>query len=248
MIDAARLKDLLSKQEYSRLDKILLCLAVDDTQSKQVKEIKDLAVSAGLREIKKWNVSASLSSANGMAVRTAEGWELTSDGRKRISEIAGPYASSSAPIVASKVRQHLPSVTDAETKKFIEEAIECYEAGHLRAAVVLSWVGAISVLHKYVIGNRLCEFNAEALRRDSKWKKAKKSDDIGKMKESDFLHILEALSIIGKNVKQELEVCLKLRNSCGHPNSLQIGESRVCLLYTSPSPRDATLSRMPSSA
>lgn len=52
MIDAARLKDLLSKQEYSRLDKILLCLAVDDTQSKQVKEIKDLAVSAGLREIK----------------------------------------------------------------------------------------------------------------------------------------------------------------------------------------------------
>ena len=30
------------------------------------------------------------------------------------------------------------------------------------------------------------------------------------------------------------------------PNS--IGESHVCLLYTSPSPRDATLSRMPSSA
>ena len=26
------------------------------------------------------------------------------------------------------------------------------------------------------------------------------------------------------------------------------GECRVCLLYTSPSPRDATLSRMPSSA
>ena len=27
-----------------------------------------------------------------------------------------------------------------------------------------------------------------------------------------------------------------------------IGEDHVCLLYTSPSPRDATLSRMPSSA
>ena len=27
-----------------------------------------------------------------------------------------------------------------------------------------------------------------------------------------------------------------------------MGKSKVCLLYTSPSPRDATLSRMPSSA
>ena len=33
------------------------------------------------------------------------------------------------------------------------------------------------------------------------------------------------------------------------PNGLQVeGRKEVCLLYTSPSPRDATLSRMPSSA
>ena len=31
-------------------------------------------------------------------------------------------------------------------------------------------------------------------------------------------------------------------------NDLSLNESVVCLLYTSPSPRDATLSRMPSSA
>ena len=31
-------------------------------------------------------------------------------------------------------------------------------------------------------------------------------------------------------------------------NSLAETESKYCLLYTSPSPRDATLSRMPSSA
>ena len=33
-----------------------------------------------------------------------------------------------------------------------------------------------------------------------------------------------------------------------NPNRLEQREGRVCLLYTSPSPRDATLSRMPSSA
>jgi hypothetical protein len=47
------------------------------------------------------------------------------------------------------------------------------------------------------------------------------------MKEAEFLDVLVALSILGKNVKQELENCLKLRNGCGHPNSLRIGEARV---------------------
>jgi hypothetical protein len=45
------------------------------------------------------------------------------------------------------------------------------------------------------------------------------------MKEHDFLQVLEALSILGKNVKNELGDCLKLRNGCGNPNS-RIAESR----------------------
>jgi len=32
---------------------------------------------------------------------------------------------------------------------------------------------------------------------------------------------------MGKNVKTELEGCLKLRNGCGHPNSLVVGENKV---------------------
>jgi hypothetical protein len=227
LIDPTRLKDLVSKSEYSRLEKILLCMAVDGAVAKQVKDIKNLAVSAGLRAAKNWNISSTLGASDGLAARTDQGWELTSDGRKRISEIAGPYASSSVPVVASKLRQHLPSISDPETKEFIEESIECYEANHLRAAVVLSWVGAVSMLHKHVIDNRLSDFNKEATRRDAKWRQAKTADDLGRMKEFDFLNISESLSIIGKNVKQELEVCLKLRNSCGHPNSLKIGEARV---------------------
>ena len=47
------------------------------------------------------------------------------------------------------------------------------------------------------------------------------------MREANFLVVLEAISVLGKNVKQELDICLQLRNSCGHPNSLQIGENKV---------------------
>jgi hypothetical protein len=50
------------------------------------------------------------------------------------------------------------------------------------------------------------------------------------VKEADFLDIIGSppLSIIGKNLKEELKNnCLKLRNACGHPSSLQIGENKA---------------------
>jgi hypothetical protein len=66
---------------------------------------------------------------------------------------------------------------------------------------VLSWVGAVSVLQNYVHANVLAAFNTEASRRDAKWKTAKTVDDLGRMKEYDFLEVLESISVLGKNVK-----------------------------------------------
>lgn len=43
------------------------------------------------------------------------------------------------------------------------------------------------------------------------------------MDQFDFLDRIEALGIIGKNVKKELKKCLDRRNGCGHPNSLKVG-------------------------
>ena len=227
MIDQSRLKDLLAVAEYGRLEKVLICMAVEPDSAHKVKDLKVLATSSGLRAASKWNFSSILSASKGLAVRTDNGWELTTEGRRVITDIVGPSAASSIPRIASSLRQHLPNISNPDTKSFLEESIECFESGQLRAAVVLSWVGAVSVLHKHVIDSKLKEFNTEASRRDAKWKAAKSSYDLGKMKEFDFLNVLESLSVIGKNVKQELEACLRLRNSCGHPNSLKIGESRV---------------------
>jgi hypothetical protein len=47
------------------------------------------------------------------------------------------------------------------------------------------------------------------------------------MAEADFLDRIAAISVIGKNVKKELNDCLDRRNGCGHPNSLQIGANTV---------------------
>ena len=227
MLAAESLKDLLSQPGYSRRDKLLLCMAVSAASPKAVAEIRELAVGAGATEAKKWNVAEILRRAKGYAVRTKNGWELTSQGRRLVGELSGPFTAAASPRVAGGLRSHLASISVADTREFVEEAVKAFESRLYRAAVVLSWVGAVALLQDHVVSKRLADFNTEATRRDAKWKPAKSRDDLARMKESAFLNIIETLSIIGKSVKHELEVCLKLRNGCGHPNSLKVGEAKT---------------------
>jgi len=219
------LKDILHNPKLSRLNVLVILLSVDSGGVRSVKELKDLAAFGGLRKASGWNISDILSRSKGVAVRTNDGWELTREGKARaasLGSVSGPVVTANA-----SLRKCLLSISSPDAKEFIEEAVRCLEARYLRAAVVLSWVGAVSVLQQYVVSNKLAEFNAEALRRNPDWKAAKTTDDIGKMKEATFLMVLESISVIGKNTKQELEECLKLRNATGHPTSLKYGESRV---------------------
>lgn len=225
MLAKEQLKNLLNKKGFSNTDKLLLCLSTDNSSPKQVKEIKEIAKASGLRESAKWNISSLLSRSNGKAILAGGGWELTTDGRDYVGDLVGPLVSTPVINVASSLRIHLSKIHNSEVKSFIEEGIECFERGLYRSAVVLTWAGAISLLQHLVIDAHLPSFNTEALRRDTKWRTAKTTDDLGRMKEHDFLQICESLSIIGKNVKQELEKQLKLRNACGHPNSLVISEN-----------------------
>jgi hypothetical protein len=112
-------------------------------------------------------------------------------------------------------------------RSFVEEAIAAFENGLYRSAGVLTWVGAVALLYDHVVSHKLAEFNQEAVARNIKWKAATNAEDLTRMKEHDFLQILPAISVVGKNVKDELEGCLKFRNACGHPNSLKLGEART---------------------
>jgi hypothetical protein len=225
------LKDLLTQSELSKTDKLLLCLAVDSDTAKAVSAVRELAVSAGLRAARKWNVSALLKTASQLSVRTNQGWELTAKGALHVARIAGPLMNSPVPKVASSLRSHLVKVANSDAQEFVEEAIVCFESRQHRASVVLSWVGAVSVLYDHVLTHHLAAFNAEATLRSANsrnpWQAAKSADDIARMKEADFLVVIEKLSVIGKSVKKQLERCLDLRNGCGHPNSLKIAEHAV---------------------
>lgn len=190
--------------------------------------VRRSAVEAGVKGAKDTNFGALLHSAEDKVFKTPKGWELTGAGRQHVAALAAKeLAASPAAAQALSLRGLLPKIQNAEARDFIMEAIVCAEQSLFRAAVVLSWAGAIAVLHDHVVAKYLTSFNAEALRRNPKWKAAKTSDDLGAMKEAAFLEIAQAISVIGNNVKQELDTCRKLRNGCGHPNSLQVGANKV---------------------
>lgn len=227
MLRRDALKALLHADGVSRTDKLLLCLGVDVDQPKSIAEIKQIAVSAGLRAAVKWNVSSLLSASRGRAIRAVDGWELGVKGKEAVQALAGSYTSPAPPELAVLLRKELARVANPDVAAFVKEAVICFESHLYRAAVVLSWVGALSLLYEHVLQHKLAAFNAEAIRRNAKWRAAKTRDDLALMGEHDFLQVSEAISVLGKSVKHELEGCLKLRNGCGHPNSLKIGESRV---------------------
>jgi len=226
-----QLKNLIHRPEVTRTNQFLLCLAVDADRPKQVKEVRTIALEAGLRDATKINISSYLSRSKGLAISTPDGWELTDTGKEYLHGTFYLEPAKPTTEAAVELRKRLAGITDSQIHSFVDEAVGCLESGYYRAALVLSWIGAVSILQEHVVKERLNDFNAEADRRYSarnwKWKKAKTRDDLGQMKESEFLDVLEALSIIRKSVKGELKSCLNRRNSSGHPSSLKVAENTV---------------------
>jgi hypothetical protein len=228
MLTLEQLKQSVHQKDITKTDAALLCVAASESKSISTNAVKKLAMEAGVKGAKKINFGAHLGSAEDKVFKTPNGWELTDGGRKYVAKLAAQELSvSPAASEALTLRALLPKLQNDDARAFLTEAIVCAEQSLMRAAVVLSWIGAMALFHDVVLKSHLGAFNSEAARRDPKWKAAKTVDDLGKMKEATFLEVAETISVIGKNVKQELEGCLKLRNGCGHPNSLKIGPNKV---------------------
>lgn len=84
MINSSALKNLLHIKGLHQRDKLLLLLSVQSEVSKSVTKIREIAISAGLREINQWNVSRILKSAKGLAISTGNGWELNDYGKEYV--------------------------------------------------------------------------------------------------------------------------------------------------------------------
>lgn len=225
MLTSQELKTWLHR-DVTNADRLLLILATFDSAA-GVSAIKERASKAGLKITDKWNPSTTLRRTKGLAINVPGGWEITDSGRQHLRNLGVGGISPATVQIASELRAHLTDISKPDVRAFVEEAVRCVEAELLRSAVVMSWVGAVAVLQDHVIRHCLTAFNAEAKRVNPNWRDAITADNLGRMKETDFLDRLAAISVLGKNVKERLKVQLDLRNSCGHPNSFAIGPHTV---------------------
>ena len=206
--------------------KLLIILATFDSPQ-GVMSIVERGKYSGDATLAKGNPSTTLARLRGKVIRTPDGWEISEEGRAYLLNLGVPIIGSTARKIAAELRQHLPKIADANVRSYVEEAIACFENKLLRSAVVMSWLAAVAVLYDVVLLHHLEKFNAEAHRIDARWRSASSADDLARMKETDFLDRLASISVIGKNVKEQLKSRLDLRNACGHPNSLALGDSMV---------------------
>ena len=228
MLTIEQLKQVVHKNGLSQADIGMLCVAANGGAMVPTQKIRETAITAGVKGAKKFNFAARFASAKERVFLTPRGWELTDQGRQYVAELsAGVITVSPAAKEAQSLRALIPTLPNHHVRAFVTEAIVCAEQSLFRAAVVLSWTGAVALLYDSVIANHLSAFNAEATKRNAKWKPAKTADDLTRMQEYDFLQVISSLSLIGRNVKQELEQALILRNACGHPNSYKLGSNKV---------------------
>ncbi|PVE55865.1 hypothetical protein DC429_11085 [Arthrobacter sp. TPD3018] len=225
MLSEGDLKQWLHK-DFGQLDRLLLILATFDSPIK-LDGLRERAARAGLKLTKSWNLSAVLGRSKGLAIRVPDGWEITNAGKNHLRSLGVSNLSPSAVQVASDLRAHLEKIQNETTRAFVDEAIRCHEGELYRSAIVMSWLAAVDVLQRTVVSKHLPAFNASAKTLDSKWKDAFNEDGLGKMGEERFLERCAAIGMLGKNQKDELLKGLKLRNGCGHPNSLKIGPNAV---------------------
>lgn len=225
MLSSDDLKLALQRDGLSRSDKVLLVIA------SLHQPVKNPAIMAQGHEagcdMKFWNIADILTKAKGTTLKVPGGYEVSEKGHARLEELGVSKLSPAAAKVAQDLRKHLASIKDDTTRAFLAEAIQCHEAALYRSAIVMSWLAAVGVLHNEVVANHLATFNTEAKKVDGKWKVAATTDDLGRMKEADFLDRIAAIGVVGKNVKTQLVAGLNLRNGCGHPNSLKVGPNTV---------------------
>ena len=129
MVETSSLKDILHTPKLSVTDRLLICLAVIGKPS-SIGEVKAIAIAAGYRAAQKANVSNIFSRSGGKAIRTSDGWELTTQGKQHVSHL---IPSAPAAQEAKSLRALLPKITDQKTSSFLEEAIACAESSHYRA-------------------------------------------------------------------------------------------------------------------
>jgi hypothetical protein len=130
--------------------------------------------------------------------------------------------------ISLSLRELLNDIKGKEQVAFCEEAISCFEIKAFRAAIIMTWLLTLDVIYEFIISKKLVEFNA-AIQAHGKYKKITilDKDQFSDLKESDFIEISRGAKIITNDVRKILVDVLDFRNTCAHPNTISVQETKA---------------------
>ena len=161
-------------------------------------------------------------------VRSAKGYQLE---RTRQLQLQKTLHTGPARVETSHLLRGLVAkLGTQEQKDFLQEAIDCYEIGAKRAAIVMVWILTMHHLFRHIFKRGLAAFNAALAKvKDRRVKVAvvTKLDDFSDIPEGIFIELTRAAGIISNDVRKILDTKLGIRNTSAHPSGVKISEVKA---------------------
>lgn len=159
-------------------------------------------------------------------VKKGSGYTFERNVRKSLESVY--LGSTHKQIISTTLRDLIPKLKSKEQQSFLEEAISCFEIKSFRAAIIMTWLLTMDTIYEFVLAKKLSEFNT-AIQTHGKYKKiiVSTKDNFSDIKESDFIELLRIAKIISNDTRKILDEKLDFRNTCAHPNTIVIKETKA---------------------
>ena len=137
----------------------------------------------------------------------------------------------------------IPALPDATQSEYLKEAIECAQANHSRAAIVMGWCAVIAKIQSKVVALGFTAFNTASTlvknQTNGKYKRWNKEFKIASEAElqqqvfdTDLIVVVENMGLLDGNESQRLETCFMWRNQSAHPSRAPIDPPHVVAFFT----------------
>jgi len=141
-----------------------------------------------------------------------------------------------------ELRKLIPSNEEHELSEYLTEAVECAEAGHYKASIIMGWCATIDKIQKKILALGFNAFNSASRKAKNqtsgKFKRWNKEFNISTLSElqtvfdTDLIKLLEVMELLDGNQSQRLVSCFQYRNHSAHPGEAPIEPAHVVSFFT----------------
>jgi len=142
----------------------------------------------------------------------------------------------------TELQRILATIVDPGESEYLKEAIDCAEAGFLKASIVMGWCAAVDRMQRRVILTGLQSFNdasrkvkAQTSGKYKRWNKEFNVTTIGELQtvfDPDLIVVLEGMELLDGNQSERLETNFQYRNHSAHPGEAPVEPSHLVSFFT----------------